>query len=85
MVSEDLVLARTTAASLTLPSTPKPKAKDSFAKTAAQLNQKPLQWDIVKERHKRKIIPVKGTGAPSILEGVAPKKRDFWDIYLPNG
>ena len=34
------------------------------------------------ERKKKNIIPAVGTGAATGLEGVAPVKRDYWDIAL---
>ena len=33
-------------------------------------------------RGRKKILPVIGTGASSALEGVAPAKRDFWEISV---
>ena len=82
-VSEDLVTARIAAASLTLPSSAKKSAsKKSFADQAKQLQGVNQEWNLPNERKKRKIVSVCGTGSPSILEGVAPKKNDFWDISI---
>ena len=32
--------------------------------------------------YRKNIVPAVGTGGPSALEGVAPEKRNYWDIAL---
>ena len=53
----------------------------NFADTAKQLSKNKNDWILV-ERKKRNIVPFVGTGAASGLEGVAPVKRDYWDIAI---
>ena len=58
-----------------------PKTKGNFADKAKNLKKNKNDWILV-ERKKRKIVPVTGSGAASGLEGVAPQKRDYWDVAL---
>ena len=53
----------------------------TFANKAKDLQLSKNDW-IVIERKKRKIVPVTGSGEPSVLEGVAKPKRDFWEIAV---
>ena len=58
--------------------------KTDFASLARQLNQSESTntWSLVQARSKKKIVPVIGTSTTSILEGVAPPKRDFWELSV---
>ena len=46
-----------------------------------KLSKNKNDWILV-ERKKKNIVPAVGTGAATSLEGVAPVKRDYWDIAL---
>ena len=55
---------------------------NSFAALAGDLTGKsPDSW-LVNARKKKNITTVKGTKQSGILEGVAPKPRDYWEIFV---
>jgi hypothetical protein len=54
----------------------------SFAEKAAQLQSKSKDWTLVEARKNKKIVPVEGKGVTSILKGVPPPAKDFWDISV---
>jgi hypothetical protein len=54
----------------------------SFADQARQLDEKQKPWTLVQARKNKNIVPVVGKGEISILEGVAPPVKDFWEISV---
>ena len=56
-------------------------SNSTFAQKANQLRSSTRDW-ITIARNNKKITPVTGSGEASVLEGVAKKKRDFWEIAV---
>ena len=53
-----------------------------FADKACQLRKNSLPWSLPKARERKKITTVIGDSVTSTLEGVAPIKRDFWELSV---
>ena len=54
----------------------------NFADRARQLQKDPKPWSLPRARDQKKIVPIVGSGAASTIEGVAPLKRDFWELSV---
>ena len=56
-------------------------SKPSFANTTKLLQSNKDNW-IVKERKRKNIVPVTGSGQSSTIEGVAKPQRNFWELAI---
>ena len=55
----------------------------NFAEKAKILRDSELKsWSLVKARDRKKIVPIVGTCTETSVEGVAPVKRDFWELSV---
>ena len=59
-----------------------PNTNPSFASTVESLSQNENRWTLAQARKNKKVIPVIGQSDSQDLKGVAPFKKDHWDISI---